>query len=352
MRTITAIMGDGIGPEVMESAIKVLDAVVNVRWERVYAGTTALERYGNPLPGVTVESVERNRVALKGPCNTPTGRGFSSINVALRKKFDLYANIRPVKSMPGVTSRYENVDLVVFRENTEELYTGREEYIWDLEHREVVGAQAIARVTIAGSRRFFNSVLRYAEVNKRRRVTIAHKGNILKLIHGEMFLDQGLKMQVNFDRTGIILDEMIVDALGMWLVMDPTKFDVIAVPNLPGDFLSDVCAGLVGGLGLAPGANIGDNHAIFEAVHGTWPQAAGKNLANPTALILSAAMMLEYLGEPKAANRIRWAVESVITEGKNVTADINPNGVGTTDMTRVIVDKIEESYDLEAENCA
>lgn len=355
MRTITAIMGDGIGPEVMESAMRVIGATgVEIKWERVYAGTTALEKYGNPLPAGTLSSIDKNRVALKGPCNTPTGDGFKSVNVRLRQQFDLYANIRPIKSLPGVRSRFENVDLVLFRENTEELYTGEEEYIWDSGTREIIGAKVVGRVTIAGSIRFFNRVLGYAKKNLRRRVTIGHKGNILKLIHGEMFLDQGLKFKEDFQEAGINLDSMIVDALGMWLVMDPTKFDLIAVPNLPGDFLSDVCAGLIGGLGLAPGANIGDEYAIFEAVHGTWPQAAGKNLANPTALILSAAMMLDHIGEEKAAKRIRWAIESVIAEGKKVTCDLSSGGigVGTTDMTQAIIERIEESFDIEAESCA
>ena len=344
MRTITAIMGDGIGPEVMEAAMRVIDgAGVEIDWERVYAGTTALEKSGNPLPAKTIKSIEKNLVALKGPCNTPIGSGFQSINVQLRKIFDLYVNMRPIKSFPGLSNKFGDVDLILFRENTEELYTGEEDYIWNPTTREIIGAKVTGKVTIAGSIRFFDYVFRYANRKGRHKITIGHKGNILKLIHGEMFLDQGMKYKVDLENVGITLDSMILDALMMWLVMDHTRFDVIAAPNLPGDFLSDLCAGLIGGLGLAPGANIGDKCAIFEAVHGTWPAAAGKNIANPTAMILSAAMMLEHINESDAAEKIRKAVAEVIAKGAYVTSDISKGGgVGTDRMTDKIIFRMNQ----------
>src|SRR3989344_577354 len=344
MRTITAIMGDGIGPEVMEAAMRVVDAAgVKIKWERVLAGMTALNEKGSPLPQETLDSIARNRVALKGPCDTPIGGGFASVNVALRKRFDLYANIRPVKSRPGVKSRYENVDLVVCRENIEDVYGESDQFIGkQLKHSSVWTscARMTGYITEYNSRRFFQQVFNYALKNNRRKATIVHKANILKNTHG-LFLSTGKQVFEKYPslvRNGFVLDDMIVDNTAQKLVLDPTRFDMIATTNMFGDILSDLCAGLVGGLGLAPGANIGDNCAIFEAVHGTAPDIVGKGIANPTALILSAAMMLDHIEEPVAAKIIRRAVERVIVQGEKVTRDINPFlKVGTEEMTDEIV---------------
>lgn len=349
MRTITLIPGDGIGPSLAEAVIKVIDAAgVEIIWDLASAGTTALEKLGNPLPPYTLNSIERNKVALKGPCNTPIGDGFKSINVQLRQMFELNLNLRPIRSLRGVHNLHDNVDLIVCRENTEELYTGEEEYIWDPKTREIIGAKVVGKVTYERSWKFFRSVFMYASQLKRKKVTVLHKANILKLTNG-IFLEAAKEIASLYH---LEFEDRIVDAGSMAVVMDPSKFDVVATTNLFGDIVSDVFAGLAGGLGVAPGANIGSRYAIFEAVHGTWPQAAGKNLANPTALILSAAMMLDHIEETKAARRIRWAVEQVIAEGKKVTCDLNPDGVGTTDMANAIVEKIQESFDLEAESCA
>lgn len=349
MRTITAIMGDGIGPEVMESAMRVVDATgVQVKWERVLAGMMALNEKGSPLPQETLDSISRNRVALKGPCDTPIGGGFDSVNVALRKHFDLYANIRPVKSMLGVKSRYENVDIVVFRENIEDVYGETDKFIGkQLKYSSVWTscAQTTGYITEYNSRRFFQQVFNYALKNNHRKATIVHKANILKNTHG-LFLSTGKQVFEKYPaltKNGFVLNDMIVDNTAQKLVLDPTRFDIIATTNMFGDILSDLCAGLVGGLGLAPGANIGDDCAIFEAVHGTAPDIAGKDIANPTALILSAAMMLDYIGEPEAAVMIKRAVEYVIVDGRKVTRDINPFlEVGTEEMTDEIVFVVRE----------
>lgn len=346
MRTITAIMGDGIGPEVMEATMRVVDATgIEIKWERVLAGMTALTEKGSPLPQETLDSITRNRVALKGPCDTPIGGGFASVNVALRKHFDLYANIRPVKSMPGVKSRYSDVDLVVCRENIEDIYCGEEVYMSPVfAGKEPAGAVVTGVITRQNSRRFFNHVFNYALKHSRHKVTIVHKANILKKTQG-LFLETSKEVFENYPtlaERGFTVDDKIIDNMTMQLVLDPSRFDMIAATNMFGDILSDLCAGLVGGLGLAPGANIGDRGAIFEAVHGTAPDIAGKNLANPTALILSAAMMLNYLGELKATTVIRCAVNEVIFTGEKVTKDINrTNGVGTIEMTDAIVEQIK-----------
>lgn len=352
MRTITLIPGDGIGPSLADAVVKVIDATeAEIIWDLAEAGMTAFEKHGHPLPKKTFESIRRNKVALKGPLETPIGEGFQSVSVQLRKIFDLYFNLRPIKSLKGVGCLHDNVDLLVCRENTEELYTGEEEYIWDPVTKDIIGAKVVGKVTYHGSRQFFRSVFETARYFKRKKVTVLHKANILKLTNG-LFLEVAREFSALFPE--IEFEERIIDAGSMQVVMNPKNFDVIATTNLFGDIVSDIFAGLVGGLGIIPGANVGRNYAIFEAVHGTWPQAAGKNLANPTALILSAAMMLDHIGEVKAARRIRWAVESVIAEGKKVTCDLSPDGigVGTVDMTNAIVEKIEESFDLEAESCA
>ncbi|MBI2064656.1 MAG: NAD-dependent isocitrate dehydrogenase [Candidatus Yanofskybacteria bacterium] len=317
MRTITAIMGDGIGPEVVEATIRVVDATgVPIDWQRVYAGMTAFNKTGNPLPQETLDSIARNRVALKGPCDTPIAGGFPSVNVALRQKFDLFANVRPIKSMPGVKSRYANVDLVIFREGIEGLYGGTEEYV--VKDGLIIGAEAKAITTVANCNRFFQQVFDFSS-RQGRRVTIVHKANIQKKTSG-LFLKLGKELAGG---RNIVVNEIIVDNAAQKLVLDPTRFELLACNNEHGDILSDLCAGLVGGLGVVPGANIGDKYAIFEAAHGTAPDIAGKGIANPTALILSAAMMLEHIGEPFAAKIVREAVETVIGEGRRVTADIN-----------------------------
>lgn len=351
MRTITAIMGDGIGPEVMEAAMSVVDATgVQIRWERVLAGMTALTEKGKPLPQETLDSISKNRVALKGPCDTPIGGGFASVNVALRKKFELYANIRPVKSMPGVKGRYSDVDLVVCRENIEDIYCGEEVYMSPIGDSlkfvggvnyidRPAGAVVTGVITDKNTRKFFAKILDYAIQHRRKKLTIVHKANILKKTQG-LFLEIGTSMAEKYSTMDI--EDKIVDNMTMQLVLNPSRFDMIAATNMFGDILSDLCAGLVGGLGLAPGANLGDDCAIFEAVHGTAPDIAGKNLANPTALILSAAMMLDYLGELKAATVIRCAVNEVMFSGEKVTKDINrTNGVSTIEMTDAIVEQIK-----------
>lgn len=343
MMTITLIPGDGIGPSVAAAAVRVVSATTaKVNWETVVAGVSALDVCGTPLPPKTIESIRRNKVALKGPTGTPIGEGFSSINVELRKMFELHLNLRPIRSMKGVKSIHPDVDLIVCRENTEELYTGEERYTDETQNEAIV----IGRITRKSSERFFKSVFEYAESRGRKKVSVFHKANILKLTNG-LFLKVAREFAAKFPN--IIYEERIVDAGSMQVVMNPTRFDVIATTNLFGDIDSDAFAGLVGGLGVAPGANIGNEYSIFEAIHGTAPDIAGKNLANPTALILSAAMMLEHLQETKAARWIRKAVADVLAEGKNVTRDLNSDGVGTVEMTNAIVGKIEDQYDLEAE---
>lgn len=345
MRTITAIMGDGIGPEVMESAMSVVDATgVKIIWERVYAGMTALQHEGTPLPQKTLASIAENCVALKGPCDTPIGGGYPSVNVELRRRFDLYANIRPVKSMTGVKSRYQGVNLVVFRENIEDVYCGEEEYSWPSAQgsQKPSGATVRGFITRKNSYRFFRKVCEYAHSHHRRKITIVHKANILKKTSG-LFLETGYDT-IGHEPSWIKVEDKIIDNMAMQLVLDPTRFDVIATTNLFGDILSDLCAGLIGGLGLAPGANIGNDCAIFEAVHGTAPDIAGKNLANPTALILSAAMMLEHIGEWIAAEKVRKAVEAVITRGEYVTNDISTGiGVSTARMTFEIMARLTDN---------
>jgi len=352
-RTITLIRGDGIGPEVTGAAALVLKSVgVDFDWEICDAGMMALGKYGTPLPNETLESIQENQVALKGPLDTPIGAGYDSINVRLRKEFKLYANIRPIKSMPGVKSHYENVDLVVFREGIEGVYGGTEKYLRRHVRRddEIVGAEIKGAISTANCHKFFEKVFKYAKEHGRKRVTIIHKANIFKKTGG-LFLETG--QHIGRIYADIIeTDDMIVDNTAQKLVLDPTRFDVLACNNEHGDILSDLCAGLVGGLGLAPGANIGDQIAIFEAVHGTAPDIAGKGIANPTAVILSAAMMLDHIGEAKAANIIRWAVAAVINNGIRVTRDLNPqNGVSTKEMTDAIIEKIQFLHDHAAEQC-
>ena len=336
MYKITLIPGDGIGPSIAEAARRVIESAgVKIAWDVQDAGLSAIDKYKDPLPQHVLDSIIRNKVALKGPLTTPIGTGFRSVNVALRKEFDLYINLRPAKSMPGVKSQFKGIDLIVFRENTEEFYAGIEHYI---DNRKSA-AETIGVVTRSGSERILRAAFEYARAHKRKKVTIVHKANIMKFTGG-LFLDVGRKMAEEFK--DIDCNDRIIDNMAMQLVMNPHQFDVIVTTNLFGDILSDLCSGLVGGLGLAPGANIGYDMAIFEAVHGSAPDIAGKNLANPCAMTLAAAMMLDHIGESKAAERIRWAVSQVVQEGRKVTRDLNAeNYVGTTEMANAIVDKIQ-----------
>jgi isocitrate dehydrogenase (NAD+) len=337
--SITLIPGDGIGPSISEAAQRIVAAAgVEVNWDVEEAGIPAIAKYKDPLPQGVLDSIARNRVALKGPLTTPVGTGFRSINVALRKEFDLYINLRPAKSFAGLRSRFKEVDLIVFRENIEEFYAGIEHYI----DSKKSAAETIGVVTRAGSERIVRAAFEYARKHKRKKVTIVHKANILKYTGG-LFLDVGTKVAQEFPE--IEFNDRIIDNMAMQLVMNPQQFDTIVTTNLFGDILSDLCSGLVGGLGLAPGANIGFDAAIFEAVHGSAPDIAGKNLANPCALTLAAAMMLDHLGELEAAVRIQRAIADVLKEGKKVTRDLNPEKyVGTTEMTDALVERIE-SYD-------
>jgi isocitrate dehydrogenase (NAD+) len=311
---ITLVPGDGIGPEVTEAVVAVLGAAgVAIDWERHDAGITAHRRSGETLPSELLDSIRRNRVALKGPVTTPVGEGFASVNVGLRKALDLYANLRPVRSLPGVRSRFEAIDLVVVRENTEDLYSG-------LEHEVIPGVvESLKIITARASTRIAEFAFDYATRRGRRLITAIHKANIMKLGDG-LFLES--VRRVAGAHAEIPYEERIVDAACMQLVMRPERFDLLLLPNLYGDIVSDLCAGLVGGLGVVPGANLGEELAVFEAVHGSAPDIAGKGVANPTALLLSAALMLDHIGEPDAATRVRRAIDAVLETGEVRTPDL------------------------------
>ncbi|HUL42894.1 MAG TPA: isocitrate/isopropylmalate family dehydrogenase [Bacteroidota bacterium] len=332
MTTITLIPGDGIGPEITRAAVNVIQAVgVDISWEEHVAGISAIEKYKDPLPAHVIESIQRNRLALKGPLTTPVGTGFRSVNVALRKEFDLYVNLRPAKSMEGIESHWSDVDIIVFRENTEEFYSGIEHYIDTARS----AAETIGVVTRNGSERILRYAFEYAAQHHRKTVTIVHKANILKYTSG-LFLDVGRKMAEEYPQ--LATNDRIIDNMCMQLVMNPHQFDVIVTTNLFGDILSDLCSGLVGGLGVAPGANIGASAAIFEAVHGSAPDIAGKNIANPSALILASAMMLRHIGKTDEADRIEQAVAATVRERREVTRDLNPQRpVSTMEMTSAII---------------
>jgi len=323
---VTLISGDGIGPSISSATVRLLEAAgAEISWDAQYAGMAGVARYGDPIPDQTLDSIKRTRVALKGPLETPVGEGFRSINVALRKTFDLYANVRPAHTIrPG--GRYENVDIVLIRENTEGLYIGIEHYI-KIGSDPRAAAESVALITRAGSERIIRYAFDYAAKHGRKKVTLVHKANILKNSQG-LFLDVGRMLAREY--SAIEFEEVIVDAMAMNLVLKPERYDVIVTTNLFGDILSDLISGLVGGLGLAPGANIGLGGAIFEAVHGTAPDIAGKGIANPGALMLAACMMLEYQCDEPRAQRIRAAIEETIREGKTVTRDLG--GTATTDQ--------------------
>ena len=324
---VTLIPGDGIGPSISAATVKILEAVgADITWDTQVAGMAAVAKHGDPIPDVTLESIKKTGLALKGPLETPVGEGFRSINVALRKTFDLYANVRPAYSIvPG--GRYRDLDIVLIRENTEGLYVGVEHYI-KIGNDPRAAAESIAIITRHGSERICRYAFEYAVKHGRRKVTLVHKANILKFSQG-LFLDTGRAIAKEYQGK-VDFDERIVDAMAMNLVLHPEKFDVIVTTNLFGDILSDQISGLVGGLGLAPGANIGETGAIFEAVHGTAPDIAGKNIANPGALVLAGCMLLEHIGESEKSLRVRRALETTIKEGKTVTRDLG--GTATTDQ--------------------
>ena len=315
MYTVTLIPGDGIGPELADAAVTVLEATgLSFEWRRVDAGASQIALHGTPLPDAVLDSIRETKVALKGPITTPVGEGFRSVNVTLRQALDLYANLRPARSMKGVLTRYEDVDLVIVRENTEDLYAG-------IEHR--VGrdaAESIKIITRAASERIARFAFEYALANNRHKVTAIHKANIMKLSDG-LFLESCRTVAARYEGR-IEFEDRIVDNMCMQLVQKPELYDVLVAPNLYGDIISDLCAGLVGGLGVAPGANIGDQAAVFEPVHGSAPKYAGLDVANPTALILSGALMLRHLGETAAAVRVETAVREVIAEGRTVPRDL------------------------------
>src|SRR5205809_2502001 len=312
--TVTLIPGDGIGPEVTEAVVRILNASgVSIEWEPHLAGVHAFERTGHALPIELVDSIRRNKVALKGPVTTPIAEGFTSVNVGLRKALDLFANLRPVWNLPGVASKFDGVDLVIVRENTEDLYAG-------LEHEVVPGVvESLKIITERASTRIAHFAFLHARRNSRRKVTSIHKANIMKLSDG-LFLESVRRVAREY--TDITYDERIVDAACMQLVMSPGQFDVLVLPNLYGDIVSDLCAGLVGGLGVVGAANLGTEIGVFEAVHGSAPDIAGKNLANPTALLLSAALMLRHIDDPAAADRIMQALGTVLTTGTVRTRDL------------------------------
>jgi isocitrate dehydrogenase (NAD+) len=327
-RKVSLIPGDGIGPEVMAATVKALGALgAPLEFEHCDAGSEVISKYGTNLPRETLDSVLRNGVALKGPTGTQIGAGLPSANVALRKGLDLYAALRPVRSVPNVKTRYENVDLVVVRENTESLYTG-------LEHIVVPGVvESLKIISDKASTRIARYAFTYAVAKKRKRVTAVHKANIMKLSDG-LFLDCCRRVAREFPE--IPYDEVIVDNMCMQLVLNPEKFDVLLMENLYGDIISDLCAGLVGGLGVVPGANIGERTAVFEAVHGTAPDIAGKGLANPTALMMSAVLMLEWLGLPEQAERLDRALTRVYADGKVRTSDLGGKA-STNEFTDAVI---------------
>jgi isocitrate dehydrogenase (NAD+) len=325
---ITLIPGDGIGPEVTESARRVIDASgVKVEWEVVEAGASVIGEYGTPLPDYVLQSIKNNKVALKGPITTPVGKGFRSVNVTLRQTLNLYANVRPIKSYEGINSRYKDVDLVVVRENTEDLYAGIEHMIGE------DAAESIKIITRKASERIVRYAFELVAKEGRKKVTAVHKANIMKLSDG-LFLKCAKVVAEEYRE--IPFDDMIVDAMSMKLVLNPEKYDVLVMPNLYGDILSDMAAGLVGGLGVVPGANIGEEGAVFEPAHGSAPDIAGENISNPTATILSGVMMLRYLGELEKADRIESAVKSVLRERQHVTPDLGGSAT-TTEFTDAVI---------------
>ncbi len=357
MYTITLIPGDGIGPEVSDAAKRCIEATgVKIKWEVVQAGENVLEKCGTPLPDEVLDSIRKNKVALKGPITTPVGSGFRSVNVAMRKKLDLFACLRPYKLYPGARSKYDDADLVIVRENTEDLYAGIEfeegtpeakEFIDFVNERSETKIRPDSGISLkpnsrSASERIVRFAFEYARENGRKKVTAVHKANIMKFSDG-LFLETARK--VAEDYSDVEFEDRIVDNMCMQLVQKPEIYDIIVAPNLYGDLLSDLCAGIVGGLGVAPGANIGDELALFEPTHGSAPTYTGQNKVNPLATILSGMLMLRHLGEEKAAQKLEDALAAVIAEGKSVTYDMKPNrddptAVGTSEVADAIIEKM------------
>ena len=358
--TITLIPGDGIGPEVTAAARRCIEATgIKVSWEEVFAGQDALEKQGNILPENVLDSVRKNKVALKGPIVTPIGEGFRSVNVAIRHALDLYACVRPAKSYAGVRSLYRDIDLVIIRENSEDLYAGIEFEEGQAHTKELIAkienysqkkirldsGISIKPISIFASRRIVKFAFEYALKYKRKKVTCVHKANIMKFTDG-LFLKSAREVAKEYAGK-VIFEEAIVDNMSMQLVQKPHNYDVLVLPNLYGDIISDLCAGLVGGLGIAPGANIGESMAVFEAVHGSAPKYKGQNKVNPTAMILSGVLMLRHIQENEAANKLESAVSQVIAENKSVTYDLkadrnDPTSVGTSQMADAVIKKLKK----------
>lgn len=354
---VTLIPGDGIGPEIAAVVKDCIDATgVSINWDIQEAGIDIMKTAGTPLPPAVIESIKKNKVAIKSPITTPVGKGFRSVNVTLRKELDLYACIRPCKTYEGVRSNFKNIDLVVVRENTEDLYAGIEFKKDSKEAKEVIdfinarsekpirpdSGVSIKPISVMGTERIVKAAFDYAVANDRKKVTAVHKANIMKFTDG-LFLEVAREVAKGYPN--IEFEDRIVDNMCMQLVQYPDLYDVLVLPNLYGDIVSDLCAGLVGGLGVAPGANIGNNGALFEATHGSAPKYAGLNKVNPTAVLLSGVLMLHHLGEKDAANRLETAIADVIREGKDVTYDLKPNredptAVGTKEMGQAIIDKM------------
>ncbi len=329
---ISLIPGDGIGPDVTRAARIVLDAAnVGIEWDVVDAGEGVIQEYGTPLPEHVLDSIRENKVALKGPLTTPIGTGFRSVNVALRKKLDLFANVRPAVSLPAVKTRYENVDIVVVRENTEDLYAGIAHMVGE------DAAESIKIITRKGSERIVRFAFEYARNEGRKKVTAVHKANIMKCTDG-LFLE--VAQNVAEEYSDIEFEDRIVDACSMKIVQRPEDLDVLVMPNLYGDILSDICAGLIGGLGVAPGANFGTDYAVFEPVHGSAPKYAGMDKVNPLATILSGVMMLRYLDEKEAADRVMKAINDVLAEGKYITYDLGGNAK-SSEMGKAIAERLK-----------
>lgn len=332
--TITLIEGDGIGPEVTAATVRVLESTgVDLEWEPHLAGVNAMDKFGKPLPEELIESVERNKIALKGPVTTPVGRGFRSVNVELRKRLDLFANLRPIRTLPAIPGHFGDVDLIVVRENTEGLYSG-------IEHEVVPGVvESLKIITRRASTRIARFAFEHARRHGRKRLTAVHKANIMKLSDG-LFLT--CFQEVAEEYPGLLADDRIVDNMAMQVVVNPLDYDVLVLPNLYGDILSDLCAGLVGGLGVVPGANHGDEVAVFEAVHGSAPDIAGRNIANPTALIRSGALMLDHLGKKAQADRVRAALNAVMADKSGRTPDLGGDAT-TSGFADALVEEIERA---------
>ena len=355
---ITLIPGDGSGPEITEAMIACVKATgVEINWDKQEAGALQIEKVGTPLPDSVIESIKKNKIAIKGPIETPVGKGFRSVNVALRKKLDLYACVRPCKLYKGVRSRYSDVDIVIFRENTEDLYAGiefeegKEETLDLIDNIEKLSGSSIKKdsgisikpISVHGSQRIVRAAFEYAIKNNRKKVTAVHKANIMKYSDG-LFLNTAREVAKEYEGR-VSFSDLIVDNCAMQLVQRPENLDVLVLPNLYGDIISDLCAGLIGGLGMAPGANIGEEYAVFEPTHGSAPDIAGTNTINPCAIILSAVLMLRYIGEQDAGNMLEKAIAAVLEESKDVTRDFkddmnDPTAVGTKEMAQAIIQKM------------